>query len=418
MTTKILHTLLVTIILALPFAGDHFFVAGVPIYTPELLLIFACSTFLYIVWHTYSIKIRKLPTLILIGISMIFAGLISSTIASGLSTVSLGIIKSWFLFPIVYFWLLFQTLHQHKRPEKSSPAISHGNKEITRHEIIMYWFGILSITACISFGYFVQNILTYDGRLKAFYLSPNQLALFLFPGVFIGQYLAAFYWNKKEYTKAFSICFLWALLAFSIIATHSFTVIGACIITALLFNIRRIASYINNTKNKWLFLFLIFCSWIFWVSFPILLNFSEHFERSSLASRIMIWQSSWKMIENYPILGIGPGNFQEIYLTYQQYFPPYLDWAVPHPHNLYLAFWLQSGIFGLAGFCVIITYFIRKYKNIYTIQSTTAEASKKSHFSRMIVSIFIAILLIGIFDTPIWKNDLAYEFWLLMALGI
>ena len=26
---------------------------------------------------------------------------------------------------------------------------------------------------------------------------------------------------------------------------------------------------------------------------------------------------------------------------YQKHFPPYLEWAVPQPHNLYLAFWLQ-----------------------------------------------------------------------------
>ena len=71
----------------------------------------------------------------------------------------------------------------------------------------------------------------------------------------------------------------------------------------------------------------------------------------------MIWKSAGLMIKNNPLFGIGPGNFQEKYMEYQKYFPPYLEWAVPQPHNIFLAFWLESGLIGLAGFILLLLYF-------------------------------------------------------------
>ena len=135
-------------------------------------------------------------------------------------------------------------------------------------------------------------------------------------------------------------------------------------------------------------------------------------ERSSLASRIMIWRSSWKMLENRPVIGIGPGNFQTTYLEYQQYFPPYLEWAVPHPHNLYLAFWLQTGMLGLIGF-VLLTVFWSRH-----VITTRDRNEKKASLEWTLIGIMATLLLIGLLDTPYWKNDLAYSFWLLLAIGL
>jgi O-antigen ligase len=72
--------------------------------------------------------------------------------------------------------------------------------------------------------------------------------------------------------------------------------------------------------------------------------------RSSWASRQMIWHSAARMIADSPLTGIGPGNFQGQYLAYQRYFPPYLEWSVPHPHNMFLDIWLEGGILGVCGF--------------------------------------------------------------------
>ena len=127
---------------------------------------------------------------------------------------------------------------------------------------------------------------------------------------------------------------------------------------------------------------------------------------------MIIWNSSAKIIRDNPAFGIGPGNFQKEYLDYQKYFPPYLEWAVPQPHNLYLAFWLQSGIFGLIGFLLLVYFWlgnlfkkIRQKNSFFGLEAVLAE-------------IMLYIIIVGLFDTPVWKNDLALVFSAIVFLGI
>ncbi|MDP3962279.1 MAG: O-antigen ligase family protein, partial [bacterium] len=125
--------------------------------------------------------------------------------------------------------------------------------------------------------------------------------------------------------------------------------------------------------------------------------------RSSFASRMMIWQSAGKMIADNPIFGIGLGRFQEVYLEYQKYFPPYLEWAVPQPHNLYFAVWLQTGLMGLIGFTLLIAWVIFLL------------VKNKSRESALLLGLLTLYLLYGLFDTPFFKTDLAFAFWLVIA---
>ena len=130
-----------------------------------------------------------------------------------------------------------------------------------------------------------------------------------------------------------------------------------------------------------------------------------------MSSRMMIWKSSALMIKNNFIFGIGPGNFQNKYLEYQKYFPPYLEWAVPQSHNLYLAFWLQSGIIGLIGLIGLISTWLKK---------TIGEILKNQKNSALLavsLGIVIYILLHGILDTTYWKNDLALIFWIFLTFN-
>ena len=102
-----------------------------------------------------------------------------------------------------------------------------------------------------------------------------------------------------------------------------------------------------------------------------------------------------------------------MYLSYQQYFPPYLEWAVPQPHNVYLALWLSSGSIGLFGFILLIT-------RLMYISGRTFLINKKEEprlGALLICSLLLLFLVSGIVDTPYFKNDLAIAFFLLIGLG-
>ena len=120
----------------------------------------------------------------------------------------------------------------------------------------------------------------------------------------------------------------------------------------------------------------------------------------------MIWRAAGKILEDHWILGIGPGNFQTEYLAYQKYFPPYLEWAVPHPQNVYLTFWLYGGILGMLGFLGTLYFYFAE------IFGKIKSASGNAPLYLVSFGIMFYFLLHGLVDTTIFKNDLAVVFWL------
>jgi|GEM_PF-514010 len=157
---------------------------------------------------------------------------------------------------------------------------------------------------------------------------------------------------------------------------------------------------------------------------------------SSLHSRLMIWQSAWKISQDHWLFGIGGGNFQQAYLDYQKYFPePYIEWAVPMPHNIFLAFSTQLGVFGLASFLTIIILSIltvipsnvegsllSMFKGFlrsspyHTVRGSGRNDKKTDFLTLWALSYLIYFLIHGLIDTPYWKNDLAIIFWLAIAV--
>jgi O-antigen ligase len=135
-------------------------------------------------------------------------------------------------------------------------------------------------------------------------------------------------------------------------------------------------------------------------------------ERSSSASREMIWKASFLILKQNPILGIGSGNFQSEYLENQKFFPPYLEWAVPQPHNVFLAFWIQTGILGFLGFLLLL-FFI--FKNAYlTIKKDDYYFRNLAVIS--LLGFFLYTIIHGFIDTTYWKNDLSFIFWISIFL--
>ena len=162
-TGKILDYLLLATILTLPFAGAHVFVLGVPIYMPELMVIFASAVCIGIQWRTCSSETEKLPRSIVWPIVMLVIGLLSSAFFNGITAVQIGIIKSWFFFPLLFAWLVFQ------------------RSKVFKRQAVLVWYTTLVITAIISLSYFLQGQLTYDADSKPFTFRRIIWRSFFFP---------------------------------------------------------------------------------------------------------------------------------------------------------------------------------------------------------------------------------------------
>ena len=92
------------------------------------------------------------------------------------------------------------------------------------------------LAAIISLGYKIAGIVTYDGRLQAFFNSPNYLAMYLAPALIIGIMLAqvqnsqpeadpplAEKFKIKSYSSKLKILFLLFLLIILIALYFTFS---------------------------------------------------------------------------------------------------------------------------------------------------------------------------------------------------
>lgn len=378
-------------IIGIPAYLVRFSFFGIPTNLFELLALLACLVWFFQKKNTVFTEFHNFPKSLKIGLFLLLVGLLFSIIEGGVYLASLGILKGWFLIPS-FFAYAFITLHK-------------TTADIQRSLWVIYASSLL--VALISAFYKFFNLTTYDHRLAGIYASPNYLAMYLAPGFLLGLYfLIKAVYEKKSALLSFVLALSVFTLGFCLFATFSYTtwlgIFGSILLTFLI---------LKPTKKNWLvFLFLSLLA-----IFLILNNSSlrattqNYFDvnsRSSFASRSIIWKASFKMLKEKPFRGIGPGNFQANYLALQPLFPPFLEWAVPHPHNTFLAFWLQAGLLGLAGFLILLflsvkTAFVLLKKN------------KGLTPALPLFAFFAYFIFASLADTLYWKNDLAVVFWLL-----
>lgn len=84
-------------------------------------------------------------------------------------------------------------------------------------------------------------------------------------------------------------------------------------------------------------------------------NYTSSSEESSLGIRMVLYSTTWKMILEHPILGIGTGGFKQRFSAIAA--EKYTGWrASPaeDPHNQYLFVTVENGLVGLATFLFMI----------------------------------------------------------------
>ncbi len=337
-------------------------------------------------------KLTLLPWQLILSLGLILTGVIVSIFSNNAIVAGLGILKGWLSLPLFFAYLLFEKMEDKTQIKKA---------------LLAFYFSTF-LVALLGLGYRLLGLVTYDNRLSAFYASPNYLAMYLAPGVLLGFYFSTKgFADRKTLLEKLLVVFSLAILLLAFFYTYSY---GAwlSVLLALILSV-----FFTFPKKQFLlalsfllsFLVLVFFSQIHSQKFSSAISFSE---RSSLSSRLIIWKVAEKLLTKNPIWGIGPGNFQTHYLDLQPFFPPYLEWAVPQPHNLFLAFWLQAGLLGLIGFLFLLLF----------IFQTLLKKPRVKEFSLefFFLAFFLYTFFHGLIDTPFWKNDLAFFFWTFLAL--
>ncbi len=153
----------------------------------------------------------------------------------------------------------------------------------------------------------------------------------------------------------------------------------------------------------------------------------------SINTRIDMWRETWQMLKTRPILGVGLSGYQAVVAPFHQknYIEIYL-----YPHNIFLNFWTEIGLFGLLAFLGIVVWFYRigfschsgldpesqKILNpsISAGRQVQDDNKKKLQVTSYKLQVTImagmaALLAHGLVDVPYFKNDLSVLFWILVG---
>ena len=121
----------------------------------------------------------------------------------------------------------------------------------------------------------------------------------------------------------------------------------------------------------------------------------------SIVARFSLWNTGWKMVKDNPVLGKGLLGFSNNWDKYNT--DPGLQ-HYPGPHNIFLNFWVDTGLLGLISFFGLIALALKR-----------SWQKRKTSLALGLTLACVALVVHGLVDIPYFKNDLALVFWLLYA---
>lgn len=344
--------------------------------------------------------------------------------------IALGILKGWIIAPILLFSLYLSVLK--------------GNKQIL-DVLNLYSLSAVFLAIWAIFQVSSESFITPDQRASGPFESANYLALYIAPALFYSMVrfkdLATRLYEVEKMSflrKLFLagdtsvrpetslLLILFMILFLAIFATKSYAAIIAVALTGMIyFGTEYVLWKKNKDENVFngrsllviILTFLALCLAVFALD-PVKWEGVLDFEgRNSSSVRLEVYTISGGLVSENWLMGIGMGQFPLKYQLNAERFlghPPY-ELNMLHPHNLFLAFWLNLGLLGLIAFVWIIVEAYNKsktgFRDFYKHKIIDSMKLKVVGFCLLLV-----ILLHGLVDTPFFKNDLALIFWLVIAV--
>ncbi len=378
MTSKRLaHYLALAIVVLLPLYYLRFNIGGLPTNFIEILI------GLLLVLTLGSYQRLSLPNAWPIG--LIVVGVVLASFFALDTRVAFGIVKGWFVIPIIYYSCVTTIFPPNQRQVFIKPALI--SLVLVSLYAIGQRFGLIPLLS-----YQLPEATQYldQGRAVGFFESPNFLAMYLVPLTLVtGGYLVL--------TKNFRWLAWLVLPLVAIVLSQSqagWLAIGAGLVWLCLW---RSSTSLAPSRVK-----------LIGVGVGTAVLLLALWKWADDSARLLIWQNAWQMVKDHPLLGIGPGQFQANFLLLGDQsgqFAAVLPYAL-HPHNLFLNVYLSTGLLGLIGSVWFLAGLGKEF----------FRNAARSPLALAATSALVAVLVHGLFDSTIFKNDLAIIFWLLVFL--
>ncbi len=314
-----------------------------------------------------------------------------------------------------------------------NPVASFGDVWATMYRFIPLFFGILYLKDKKQLFYimiaFSISALVNDacGAYQYIVLSNNRPAAFNNTATFFAShllmaipmlYLLYNMYKDNEVIKYYSLI----LIIFSMIMLIASGTRGGWIAFLVMLIFVFFMDVINRKK------LISFCVGILIAMCSInivgngyvierVVSISQMKDQSSI-ERVLMWQSSIRIFEDYPVHGIGQDQFQYMYNT--QYISPLAKQRGDedyhkghgHPHNNFFKYLSEGGLIGIAAFFMLYGFLAYKFWMLYRKEKAIAKLS----YGMIGLLIMIGIQVEGLTDTNLTQVPIMREFWFLMGL--
>jgi len=254
--------------------------------------------------------------------------------------------RTVFLYAGLFGYILWQTL--------ASQRATAADRVNDQTLLLGAWLAGSTIVAVVALWHYGSDTLLIQAegvqRVRAFYGSPNNLALYLERTLALLLAFALFARQPWVRSLALSVAAIQGtalLLTFSkgalllaLPAMLTILWVGGFILVRRQLTSRRVLWWLAAIA---LLMFVALLPFLATERFQRLLDFEE----GTGFVRLQLWRSSWQMALDHPWFGVGPDNF--LYAYRSHYLLP-AAWQEPnlnHPHNWLLDWWTRLGIPGL-----------------------------------------------------------------------
>jgi O-antigen ligase len=384
--------LIALIVLLLPTYLIRFSVFGIPLTVLEILIYVVFIYGLFNLGYTHLLKNKKRVWL---PIGLLLLAVLISVYISPEKEVALGQLKAYFIDPLLVFWLIICFLK--------------------KEDICIIFSGLIGSGTLVSLYSIFQKILgniTSDNRvIGIFGYSPNYVALFLVPIIILILSIIISNFDKKKLENAVILGIVALINIYALYLSGSrggeLAVLGGTIVFLML----HYRDKINKKPILKISIYLVLLLAIIGAIWFFRPNFDTISGRvaSSNNVRWQIWTESVNLVAKHPVLGIGLGNFQNSFADSTKNianFPEYITPEALTPHNIFLMFYITTGLLGIIAFAWLIYIFYKTgFKSL----------DKKSI---ILIAVMTGILLHGLVDAAYFKNDLSLIFWVILGLMV
>lgn len=322
-------------------------------------------------------------------IALLLIASIVSTFVAPDRLAAFGILKAYFIEPIILFFIVRTVVTTEQDRNKILSALGLGAIFVSAFAIFQ------KIT-----GHGLPPPWDFERRVTGLFEYPNALGLYLAPIITIAFLKLFSKINKKN-------GILWLLAAaFGLTAIiFSKTEAALVAIPASIFISFSCLAFRTTQKRSKQFLLPFFGLLIFLIIL-LMPTVSEKLllqDDSGLVRRSQ-WRETWEMLQDRPLFGAGLSGYPTAlrpYHTDRQYE------IFQYPHNIVLNIWSELGLLGLIAFLWLA---------FEIIIGLSRPQFSIINYRLLAFSALLTMTIHGLVDVPYFKNDLAVMTWLLLAL--